>query len=135
MPKEKYRFVTYTFTFDNPRHRRIFSIFWHGFLLVLLCLTLLAPLISSALSPLQEGIVVGLIGMAFFFTSPVFKALRQVPAVKATAWVILLGIECLAFAFAGLKQPSLFLEFLMMVSGAWLISMQVYTVLRSRKHV
>lgn len=135
MFKQKFRVITYTFTFDNPRHRRIFFIFWHSFLLALLCLALLAPLISSAVGPLQRAINIGLIGIAFFFTSPLFKSLRQVQVVKATEWVILLGIECLAFASAALSQPSLSLKLLTIGSGAYLILMQVYSVLRSRKKV
>lgn len=135
MLKQKFRLVTYTFTSDNPRHRRIFCIFWHGFLLALFCLTLLAPLIYSAVGPLQRAIIISLIGMAFFFTSPLFKPLRQVQVVKATAWVILLCIECLAFACAALSLSALSLKLLGIGSGAYLILMQVYPVLRSRKKV
>jgi len=119
-----------TFDGDNPQHRRRFFIFWQSFLLLLLCFALLAPFIHLAENYFQIWSFIALLVMLLLLTSPLFKLLRRVLAVRVILLVISFCIECFLFFSTVIRQSSTDLENFTMAIFAALILIQFRSLRR-----
>ena len=115
---------------DNPQHRRRFFIFWQIFLLLLLCFALLAPFIHLAENYFQIWSFIALLVMILLLTSPLFKLLRRVLAVRVILLGVSFSIECFLFYSTAIRQPSTDLENFTMAIFAALILIQFRSLRR-----